>query len=267
MTEVHPTALVDPDAKLGKDCRIGPFCVVGGQATLGDGVVLHSHVVIEGRTRVGDGCQIFPFSSIGHRPQDLKYSGEDSALEIGKGSVIREHVTINLGTKGGGMLTKVGDGCLLMVGAHVAHDCILGDGVILANNATLAGHVTIGDRAILGGLSAVQQFVRIGRNAMIGGMAGIRQDVVPFGLVSGRPGVLTGLNMVGLRRAEVFRDDIEGLRKLFEKAFDRKAGNLADRVADLDVLAEGNSLASMFLEFLKAESAHGLMQPEGRNGG
>ncbi len=267
MTEVHATALVDPGARLGKDCRIGPFCVVGGKVTMGDGVVLHSHVVIEGRTHLDDGCQVFPFASIGHRPQDLKYGGEDSGLEIGKGTIIREHVTINPGTKGGGMLTTVGKGCLLMVGAHVAHDCHLEDGVILANNATLAGHVTIGERAILGGLSAVQQFVRIGNNAMIGGMAGIRQDVVPFGLVVGRPGVLAGLNMVGLRRADAERGEIDGLRRLFEKAFDRKAGNLSDRIQDLDKLAEGNALASLFLEFLKAESAHGLMQPEGRNGG
>jgi len=267
MTEVHATAVVDPGAQLGKDCRIGPFCVIGGNVTIGDGVVLHSHIVVEGRTHIGDGCQVFPFASIGHRPQDLKYAGEESELKIGKGTIIREHVTINTGTKGGGMLTAVGNGCLLMVGAHVAHDCHLGDGVILANNATLAGHVTIGERAILGGLSAVQQFVRIGRNAMIGGMAGIRQDVVPFGLVSGRPGYLVGLNMVGLRRADAERGEIDGLRRLFDKAFDRKAGNLAERVKELDELAEGNALASLLLDFLKAESAHGFMQPEGRDGG
>ncbi len=266
MTDIHPTAIVDPAAQIGEGCKIGPYCVVGPKVTLGQASVLHSHVVVEGRSTVGPGVQIFPFASIGHRPQDLKYAGEDSSLEIGKGCMIREQVTINPGTQGGGMKTKVGEGCLLMVGAHVAHDCVLGNGVILANNATLAGHVTIGDGAILGGLCAVQQFVRIGRNAMIGGMAGIRQDVVPFGLVSGRPGLLTGLNMVGLRRASTDRGEIEGLRKLFESVFDRSGGTLAERLKTLDKTLASGSLAEAFLSFLQAESAHGFMQPTERNG-
>ncbi len=266
MSSIHPTAIVDPAAQIGESCSIGPFCVVGPAVSLAAGVVLHSHIVVEGRTEIGPGTQIFPFASIGHRPQDLKYAGEESRLEIGKGCMIREHVTINPGTQGGGMLTKVGDGCLLMVGAHVAHDCIVGNGVILANNATLAGHVEIGDHAILGGLCAVQQFVRIGRNAMIGGMAGIRQDVIPFGLVSGRPGLLTGLNMVGLRRASTDRTEIEELRKLFDSVFDRNAGNLADRLKSLDKAPTDGTLAAAFLGFLQAESAHGFMQPTERNG-
>ena len=261
MTQVHPTAIVDAGATLGENCTVGPYCLVGGDVVLGDGCVLHSHVVVEGRTSLGAGCKVFPFASLGHAPQDLKYRGEPSRLEIGKGCVIREQVTVNPGTEGGGMLTRVGDGCLLMVGAHVAHDCIVGDGVILANNATLAGHVTIGERAILGGLSAVQQFVRIGHHAMIGGMAGIRQDVVPFGLVSGRPGVLTGLNMVGLRRMEAKRGQIDALRKAYERAFDRQSGTLSDRLQDLEAQAGDNPLVEGFLAFLKAESAHGLLQP------
>ncbi|GAB5468996.1 MAG: acyl-ACP--UDP-N-acetylglucosamine O-acyltransferase [Rhodospirillales bacterium] len=265
MSQIHPTAIVEPGATLGSDCQIGPYCVIGSDAVLGDGVVLHSHVVVTGRTSLGDGCKVFPFASLGHAPQDLKYRGEASALEIGRGCVIREQVTINPGTEGGGMLTKVGDGCLLMVGAHVAHDCILGDGVILANNATLAGHVQIGERSILGGLSAVQQFVRIGRNAMIGGMAGIRQDVVPFGLVMGRAGMLVGLNMVGLRRAASQREDIDGLKRLFEQAFDRKAGPLAERLETLAAPSADNELAQAFIAFLRAESAHGLMQPSGQD--
>jgi len=261
MSEVHPTAIVDPRARLGSDCRIGPYCIVGGEVSLGDGCILHSHVVVEGRTTLGAGCQVFPFASIGNPPQDLKYRGEASTLEIGNNCVIREHATLNPGTEGGGMVTKVGDGCLLMVGSHVAHDCIVGNGVILANNASLAGHVTIGDRAILGGLSAVQQYVRIGRNAMIGGLAGIRQDVVPFGLVSGRSGLLDGLNIVGLRRMNADRDQIEGLRRAYDRAFDRRAGTLSDRLGELDTLAKDNALVAAFLLFLRSESAHGVMQP------
>ncbi len=266
MSEIHSTAVVDPAAQIGPDCKIGAFCVVGPKVMLGAGTVLHSHVVIEGRTKIGEATQVFPFCSLGHRPQDLKYAGEDSSLEIGRRCMIREHVTINPGTEGGGMLTKLGDGCLLMVGAHVAHDCLIGSGVILANNATLAGHVTIGDGAILGGLCAVQQFVRIGRNAMIGGMAGIRQDVVPFGLVAGRPGILNGLNMVGLRRASTDREEIETLRKLYERVFDRSSGTLAERLKSLNEEPKGSGLAEAFLAFLQAESAHGFMQPTERNG-
>ncbi|MEO1190150.1 MAG: acyl-ACP--UDP-N-acetylglucosamine O-acyltransferase [Pseudomonadota bacterium] len=263
MSSIHPSAVIEPGAQIGEGCSIGAFCLVGSNAVLGEGVVLHSHVVVTGRTTLGAGCQVFPFASLGHAPQDLKYKGEASALEIGPKCVIREQVTMNPGTEGGGMLTKVGAGCLLMVGAHVAHDCILGDGVILANNATLAGHVQIGDRAILGGLSAVQQFCRVGRNAMIGGMAGIRQDVVPFALVSGRPGVLTGLNMVGLRRAASQREEIESLRAVFTKVFDSKAGTIAERVAALDEPAADQALVQAFLAFVKGKSAHGFMHPSG----
>lgn len=266
MSSVHPTAIVDPAATIGEACSIGPYCVVGPKVSLDKGCVLHSHVVVEGVTSLGEETQVFPFASIGHRPQDLKYGGEESRLEVGRRCMIREHVTINPGTKGGGMLTKVGDNCLLMVGAHVAHDCHLGNAVILANNATLAGHVVIGDGAILGGLCAVQQFVRVGRNAMIGGMAGVRQDVIPFGLVFGRPGLLTGLNMVGLRRASANREEIESLRTLFETVFDRKVGTLADRLKAIDIKPEPGGLAEAFIGFLQAESAHGFMQPAERDG-
>ena len=171
---IHPHAIVDPAARIGASVTIGPFCVVGPDVVLEDGVRLHSHVVVEGRTRIGPGTQIFPFASIGHAPQDLKYHGEPSELIIGANNRIREHVTMNPGTEGGGMVTKVGDNCLFMMASHVAHDCIVGNNVILANNATLGGHVTVGDHAILGGLSAVHQFVRIGAHAMIGGMSGRR---------------------------------------------------------------------------------------------
>ncbi len=177
---VHPTAVVDPAATLGESVSIGPFSVVGPNVTLRDGVRLESHVAVAGNTTIGEGTHIFPFASIGHIPQDLKFHGEESRLEIGRNCSIREHVTMSPGTEGGGLLTRVGDNCLIMVGAHVAHDCRIGNHVILVNNATLGGHVEIGDHAILGGMSAVHQFVRIGEHAFVGGMAGVEQDVIPM---------------------------------------------------------------------------------------
>src|SRR5215475_7057845 len=170
MPQIHPTAVVAPGARLADNVVIGPYCIIGEHVTLAAGVNLKSHVVVEGRTTIGERTRIFPFASIGHVPQDLKYDGEASSLEIGADNTIREHVTMNPGTAGGGMVTRVGDHCLFMVGAHVAHDCQIGNYVIMANNATLAGHVVVEDHAVLGGLSAVHQFVRIGKHAMIGGM-------------------------------------------------------------------------------------------------
>ena len=192
MQVIHPTAIVEPGARLAERVSIGPYCVVGAEVELQDGVELISHVAVAGRTVVGAETRVFPFASIGHQPQDLKYQGEPSRLEIGRRNIIREHVTMNPGTTGGGMLTRVGDGCLFMVGAHVAHDCAVGDSVIMANNATLAGHVRIGDFAILGGLSAVHQYVRIGKHAMIGGVTGVERDVIPYGQVVGDRARLVG---------------------------------------------------------------------------
>jgi UDP-N-acetylglucosamine acyltransferase len=183
MTEIHPTALVDPAAALSEDVTIGPYCVVGPGVELGAGVRLDSHVVVVGRTTLGDGCRVFPFACLGHRPQDLKYRGEDTRLVIGRNNQIREHVTMHPGTAGGGGVTRVGDDGLYMAGIHVAHDCRVGNGVIMANDATLGGHVEVQDHAYLGGLCAVHQFVRIGRQAMIGGLAGVEQDVIPYGMV------------------------------------------------------------------------------------
>ena len=200
MTEIHPTAIVEPGARLGEGVVIGPYCCVGGKVELGDGVRLHSHVVVAGKTTIGPNTQIYPFASIGHPPQDLKYKGEESELVIGANNVIREHATMNPGTAGGGLITRIGDNCLFMVGAHVAHDCDIASNVILANNATLAGHVAVDEFAILGGLSAIHQFCRIGRHAMIGGMSGVENDVIPYGSVTGNRARLEGLNIVGLRR-------------------------------------------------------------------
>src|SRR5215469_977150 len=219
MPRIHATAVVAAGAVLAEDVVIGPYCVIGEHVVLGAGVSLKSHVVVDGRTTIGAGTRIFPFASIGHETQDLKYAGEPSALEIGRDNTIREHVTINPGTAGGGMVTRVGDHCLLMVGAHVAHDCRIGDHVILVNNATLGGHVVIDDYAIVGGLSAVHQFVRIGRHAMIGGMSGVERDVIPYGQVMGDRARLHGLNIIGMQRRGFSRDDIHGLRSAYNTLF------------------------------------------------
>ena len=213
MPQIHPTAIVAPAARVADDVVIGPYCVIGDDVELGAGVRLAAHVVVDGRTAIGDGTRIFPFASIGLEPQDLKYQGEASSLVIGRDNTIREYVTINPGTAGGGMVTRIGDDCLFMIGAHVAHDCQIGDHVIMANNATLAGHVVIEDYALLGGLCAVHQFVRIGRHAMIGGMSGVERDVIPYGQVMGNRARLTGLNIIGMQRRGFSRDEIQGLRR------------------------------------------------------
>ncbi|MFN3614014.1 MAG: acyl-ACP--UDP-N-acetylglucosamine O-acyltransferase, partial [Rubrimonas sp.] len=213
--EIHPSSVVDPAARLGQGVRIGPFCCVGPDVTLGDGVELISHVAVAGVTSIGAGTRVWPFASLGHQPQDLKFRGERSVLEIGAGNMIREGVTMNPGTEGGGGVTRVGDRGLFMVGVHVGHDCIVGDNVIMANNATLGGHVVVGDFAVLGGISAVHQKVRIGAGAMVGGMTGVEKDVIPYGSVIGDRARLAGLNLVGLKRRGVPHDQIHGVRACY----------------------------------------------------
>lgn len=261
---IHPSAVVHPTAKIGEGVKIGPFCVVGARVVLGDDVQLMSHVVVEGVTTIGPRTKIFPFASIGHIPQDLKFGGEESRLEIGSDCNIREHVTINPGTKGGGLLTKVGDRVLLMVAAHVAHDCIIGNDVIVVNNVLLGGHVVIEDQAIIGGQSAVHQFVRIGRNAMIGGMTGVEQDVIPFGLAMGDRGHLAGLNLVGLRRGDFSRDEVNGIRAAFKHLFEGE-GEMSSRIED--VSAEYGTLETVqaVLQFL-SNSDRKVLKPRDFNG-
>ena len=266
MTDVHPSAVVDPKAQLGDGVTIGPFCVVDGEAVLAEGVVLHSHVVVTGRTRIGPRCEIFPFASIGHKPQDLKFQGESSELVIGADNRIREHVTMNPGTEGGGLMTRVGDGCLFMVGAHVAHDCVIGDGVIMANNATLAGHVTVEDHAIIGGLAAVHQFVRIGRYAMIGGMSGVEHDVIPFGLVLGERARLHGVNLVGMKRHGFPREQIQSVQQAVKALF-ADGGTMAERITDLRARDNGHEALESLLAFLEVDSSRALCQPKNGNGG
>ena len=266
MPQIHPTAIVAPGARLARDVVIGPYCIVGGQVTLGAGVVLCSHVVVDGQTTIGDGSRVFPFASIGLEPQDLKYRGERSSLVIGRCNTIREHVTMNPGTEGGGMVTRVGDHNLFMVGVHIAHDCQIGDHVIMANNATLAGHVVVEDYALLGGLSAVHQFVRIGQHAMIGGMSGVERDVIPYGQVMGNRARLTGVNIIGMQRRGFSRDDIQALRSAYQFLFSPD-GTFNDRVNEMAERFAGVGPVDDIIAFIRADSTRAICQPKGPNGG
>jgi UDP-N-acetylglucosamine acyltransferase len=260
---IHPTAIIDPGARLGSGVSIGPYSVVGAGVEIGDDTVLHSHVVVTGHTRLGRRVKVFPFASIGHAPQDLKYRGEDSRLEVGDDTVIREHVTMNPGTAGGAMLTSVGARCLFMVGAHVAHDCVIGDNVILVNNATLAGHVRIADNVILGGLSAVHQWVRIGEGAFVGGMTGVENDVIPFGTVIGNRASLGGLNLVGLRRAGHPREAIHALRNAYKLLFDGDEP-LSVRVDRVESNYGGSDLVDRVIAFVREGGDRAICTPRSR---
>lgn len=259
--KIHPTAIVSPKAQLAANVEVGPFCVIGDNVKIGEGTILKSHVVIEGDTEIGKNNLIFPFASIGLEPQDLKFKGEKSKVIIGDNNKIREHVTIHLGTQDGAMVTRIGSNCLLMVGVHIAHDCIVGNNVILANNATLAGHVELGDHVVIGGLSAVHQFARIGDGAMIGGMSGVEGDVIPYGLVMGERASLAGLNLVGMKRRNIARDDIHALRNFFKKLFSQKNSSFSNRV---DELAKEfpSQVVQEVAAFVKAESSRSFCQPK-----
>jgi len=266
MPQIHPTAIVAPGATLAEDVSIGPYCVVGEEVVLGAGVTLIAHIVVDGRTTIGEKTRIFPFASIGLEPQDLKYRGEKSRLVIGRHNTIREHVTMNPGTEGGGMVTRVGDHGLFMVGAHVAHDCQIGDHVIMANNATLAGHVVVEDYALLGGLSGVHKFVRIGQHAMIGGMSGVERDVIPYGQVMGDRARLSGLNIIGMQRRGFSREDIQTLRSAYQFLFSAD-GTFNDRVTEMAERFGGVAPVDDIIAFIRADSTRAICQPKGPNGG
>ncbi len=259
---IHPTAIIDPGAVIGEGCKIGPYCVIGANVKLGAGVELKAHVCIDGHTTIGDGTVVYPFASLGHAPQDLKFKGEPSTLEIGKNNKIREHVTMNPGTEGGGMRTVVGDNCLFMTASHVAHDCIVGNNVILANNATLAGHVTVMDYAIIGGLAAVHQFVRIGPYAMIGGMAGVSHDVIPYGLVKGEHASLAGLNYVGLERRGFTKEQVLHIMKAFKQLFDTKGGTLSDRLDKVARDFAADAIVMRIIDFAREKKDRSILQPK-----
>lgn len=232
MSRIHPTAIVEDGAVLGADVIIGPYCIVGGNAVLGDGCELVSHVVVAGRTTIGARTRVFPFASIGHQPQDLKFRGEASTLAIGADCLIREGVTINPGTEGGGMKTVIGDRCTFLANSHVGHDCHVGSNVILSNNVMLAGHVTVGDFVIFGGGSAVIQFARVGSHAFIGGLSGLENDLIPYGMAMGNRAYLSGLNIVGLKRRGFDREAIHALRRAYRLLFANE-GTLKERVSDV----------------------------------
>ncbi len=261
MTDIHPTALVDPAAELGPDVAIGPYSLVGPHVRLSAGVRLHSHVVIEGHTEIGEGCVIHPFAILGGPPQHSAYRGESTRLVVGARNVIREHVTMHCGTVMGRGVTTVGSDGLFMVGAHIAHDCVVGDHVTMINNATLAGHVHMADFAIMGGLSAAHQFTRIGRHAFVGGMAGVNYDVIPFGNVWGNHAHLEGLNLVGLKRRGFSRETINTLRAAYRLLF-AEEGTFQERLDDTAAAYAGAPEVMEIIDFIRADSTRPLTTPK-----
>jgi UDP-N-acetylglucosamine acyltransferase len=260
VTAIHPTAIIAKGARVASDVQIGAYSVIGAHVVLAEGVIVHSHVVVDGDTHIGEKTEIFPFASIGHRPQDKKFNGENSKLIVGERNVIREHVTMNPGTEGGGLITRVGNDCLFMASSHVAHDCQVGNRVILANNATLAGHVTVGDHAIIGGLSAIHQFVRIGAHAFIGGMSGVEKDVIPYGTVKGERASLDGLNLIGLKRSNIERQRIHALRHVFKQLFMSDVGTLNERAEALRS-SYSEPEAKLLLDFVLTDTARAFCTP------
>lgn len=261
MHQIHPSAQIDPDARLGEGCVVGPFCVIGPKVVLGDRVELKSHVVVTGDTEIGDDTAVFSFAVIGEIPQDLKFKGEHSRLVIGRRNRIREHVTMNPGTDGGGGVTRIGDDCLFMAGAHVAHDVQIGDRVIIVNHAGVAGHCVIEDDVIVGGLSGLHQWVRVGRGAIIGALTMVPKDVIPYGLVQAPRGELDGLNLVGLKRRGVARSDITALRAAFQMLAQGE-GTFQDRVRRLGEETESDYVREI-VDFVQTASDRSFLTPGG----
>ena len=257
-TKIHSSSKIDEGARIGKNCIIGPFCSVPAGVQLDDGVELFSHVALAGQTLIGKGTNIWPFASIGHQPQDLKYSGETSELIIGESNKIRESVSINPGTSGGGGVTEVGNECLFMLGSHVGHDCKLGNKIILANNAALAGHVILEDGVHIGGLSGIHQFVRIGEGAFIGALSMVNKDVIPFGMVYGDRARLMGLNLIGLRRKGFKATIINDFKIAYAGLFSEK-GTLKGRLNAID--PESNPLIDKLVTFISEDSDRSLLSP------
>ena len=256
---IHKTAIVDVKAKISSSVNIGPYCVIGPNVEIGDNVKIHSHVNISGNTIIGKNNKIYPFASIGNDPQDLKYNGEKTKLIIGDNNKIREYVTINPGTDGGGGLTKIGNNCLFMISSHIAHDCEVGNNVIIANNVPLGGHAIIEDNVVIGGNSAVQQFTRIGKMAMIGGMTGVLHDVIPYGLSTGNRNILQGVNLIGLRRAKFNNKDILGLSEAYKEIFATK--NLTENISKLNGEFKENPLVKNVIKFITKDKKRSICTP------
>jgi UDP-N-acetylglucosamine acyltransferase len=259
MSNIHPSAVIEAGAQIDPTAKVGPFCVVGPKVVLGPDVELKSHVVVTGKTTVGEGTVIFSFAVIGEIPQDLKFKGESSALMIGQRNRIREHVTMNAGTEGGGGVTKIGDDGLFMAGCHIAHDAVIGDRVIVVNSAAIAGHCVLEDDVIVGGLSGIHQFVRIGQGAIIGAVTMVTNDVIPFGLVQAPRGELDGLNLVGLKRRGVARADITALRAAFQMLA-QGDGTFHDRAARLGADTDSDYV-KIIVDFVMGDSDRSFLTP------
>ena len=258
--EIHPSAIVEDGAHIGDGVRIGPFCHVTREVMLGEGVELVSHVVVAGRTSVGARTRIFPFASIGHQPQDLKYHGEPSSLTIGADCLLREGVTMNPGTEGGTMETIVGDRCTFLANSHVGHDCRVGNNVVCSNNVMLAGHLTVGDYVGIGGGAAVIQFARVGAHSFLGGMSGLEHDLIPYGMAFGNRAHLSGLNIVGLQRRGFSRDDIHSLRRAYRALF-ADEGTLVERAEDVEKEFKDHPIVAEILAFIRVRGKRGLCVP------
>ena len=256
---IHKTAIIDTKAKINSNVSIGAYTVIGPHVEIGANSIIQSHVSILGNTKIGKENIIYPFASIGNHPQDLKFDGEETKLEIGNNNKIREYVTINPGTKGGGKLTKIGNNCLFMVSSHIAHDCLVEDNVILANNVPLGGHAHIESNVIIGGNSAVQQFTRIGKSAMIGGMCGVVRDVIPYGIAHGNRSILQGLNLIGLRRNNIPNKQIMILSSAYKEIF--KNENLTENLNNLSTGLKENELVSEVVIFLEKDKKRPICTP------
>ena len=256
---IHKTAIIDPKAKISTTAKIGPYSIIGPNVEIEEHVIIQSHVNITGYTSIGKNNKIYPFASIGSEPQDMKYKGEITKLLIGNNNTIREYVTINPGTVEGGGITEVGNNNLFMVGAHIAHDCIIGNNIVLANSAAIAGHAEISDHVIIGGNCGVQQFTRIGKMAMIGGMTGVSRDIIPYGLSTGNRNYLNGINVVGLRRSKISNKNIIGLTDAYKEIF--KTESLNDNLNKLNDEFKENSLVKEVVEFINKDKKRPICTP------
>ncbi|MBB3949840.1 UDP-N-acetylglucosamine acyltransferase [Aureimonas jatrophae] len=257
---VHPTAIIESGAEIGQGSHVGPFCVVGSRVRLGANSILRSHVVLQGHTTIGDGANIFPFAAIGNDPQHLKYQGEETRLVIGRNCLIREHVTMNPGTVQGRSETTIGDNCAFFTGSHVAHDCHLGSNVTLINNVMLAGHCTVGDYATIAGGSGIHQFTRIGHHAYIGGLAAVEGDVIPFGMVLGNRAYLSGLNVIGMKRAGFNRDAIRNVRKAYRMLFSDDL-TFRENIDEVETEFPDDPLVQDLLGFIRAGGDRAICFP------
>ena len=256
---IHKSSIIHQDAKVSDKSEIGPYVVIGPNVIIGDNVTIYSHVNISGDTVIGNGCKIFPFASIGNSPQDLKYKGEKTKLVIGENNTIREYVTINPGTDGGGGVTTIGNNCLFMISSHIAHDCKIGSNVVIANNVPIGGHAIIDDDVIIGGNAAVHQFTRIGKMAMVGGMTGVTTDIIPYGLSLGNRNYLEGINLIGLRRKNVPNKEILVLSEAYKEIF--KSENLTDNLKNLSPDLKKNTLVKDVVDFLEKDKKRPICTP------